>query len=84
MVISHQCLTINMSHRFLIILTFVLNSLIAHNIIPHEMLSGTIVPIPKNKRKSLNDSSNYRSITLSSIVGKLMDNAILIKHQDST
>ena len=60
-----------------------LNSLIVHNIIPHEMLSGTIVPIPKNKRKSLNDSSNYRSITLSSIVGKLMDNAILIKHQDS-
>ena len=74
---------INMSHRFLIILTLVLNSLIMHNIIPHEMLSGTIVPIPKNKRKSLNDSSNHRSITLSSIVGKLMDNAILIKHQDS-
>ena len=83
MVISHQCLTINMSHRFSIILTFVLNSLIAHNIIPHEMLSGTIVPIPKNKRKSLNDSLNYRSIALSSIVGKLMDNGILIKHQDS-
>ena len=71
-----------MSHRFSISLTFVLNSLTVHNIIRHEMLSGTMVPIPKNKRKSLNYSSNYRSITLSSIVGKLMDNAILIKHQE--
>ena len=69
---------INMS-----LITFVLNSLIVHYIIPHEILSSTIAPIPKIKRKSLNDSSNYRSITLSSIVGKLMDNAILIKHQDS-
>ena len=70
---------INMSHKFSIILTFVLNGLIVHNIIPHEMLSGTIVPIYKNKRKSLNDSLNYRRITLNSIVGKLMDNAIFDK-----
>ena len=36
-----------------------------------------IIPIPKNKLKSLNDSNNYRGITLSSILGKLLDNIIL-------
>ena len=74
---------INMSHRFSIVLTLVLNSLIIHNAIPCEMLSGTIVPIPKSTRKSINDSSNYRSVTLSSIIGKLLDNAILIKHKEA-
>ena len=82
-ILSMSDYIINMSHRFSIILTFVFNGPIVHNITPHEMLNGTIVPIPKNKGKSLNDSLNYRSITLSSIVGKLMDNAILIKHQDT-
>ena len=42
------------------------------------MLKGTIIPIPKNKRKSVNDSSNYRGIALSSIFGKLIDNIILM------
>ena len=37
------------------------------------MLLGTLIPIPKNKHKSLNESTNYRGITLSSIIGKLYD-----------
>ena len=41
--------------------------------VPEEMLLGTLIPIPRNKRKSVNESSNYRGITLSSIIGKLYD-----------
>ena len=41
------------------------------------MLSGTIIPIPKSKRKSIHDSSTYRGIALSSIFGKIVDNIIL-------
>ena len=37
------------------------------------MLLGTLLPMPKNKHKSLNESSNFRGITLSSIIGKLYD-----------
>ena len=37
------------------------------------MLTGVIIPIPKNKRKSIHDSSNYRG----SIFGKLVDDIIL-------
>ena len=42
------------------------------------MLTSTIIPIPKNRRKSLNDSDNYKAITLSSILGKLLEWVILL------
>ena len=38
-----------------------------------------LVPIPKNTRKSLNNSDNYRAIALSSIAGNLLDKIILNK-----
>ena len=40
------------------------------------MLLGTIIPIVKNKQKSISDSSNFRAITFSSILGKMFDNII--------
>ncbi len=47
--------------------------MICHGYTPDAMLLSTIVPIPKDNRKSLNDSSNYRGIALSSALGKLLD-----------
>ena len=44
---------------------------------PHNMLISTIVPIPKNRKKSINDSDNYRGIALSSVLGKDLDSVIL-------
>ena len=47
------------------------------------MLLSVLVPIPKNKRKtrkSLADSNHYRSITLSSVMGKILDHIVLTKH----
>ena len=49
-----------------------------HNYVPCSMLTSTIIPIPKNRRKSLNDIDNYRAIALSSILGKLLDWVILL------
>ena len=49
-----------------------------HNYVPSAMLTSTVIPIPKNRRKSLTDSENYRAIALSSILGKVLDWAILI------
>ena len=37
-------------------------------------------PILKNMKKSLNDSNNYRSIAISSIMLTILDNIILSKH----
>ena len=54
------------------------NSMLAHGCVPNDFLISTLVPIPKNKRKSLNNSDNYRAIALSSILGKLMDGILLV------
>ena len=58
-------------------MSLLFNSLIIHGFTPNEMLTGTIIPIPKSKRKSIHDSSNYRGIALISIFGKIVDNVIL-------
>ena len=42
------------------------------------MIMGTMIPIPKNRKQSLCNSSNYRDIALSSI-SKIIDWVILIK-----
>ena len=44
------------------------------------MLLSVLVPIPKSQRKSLSDSNNYRSIAISSLIGKIFDHIILRKH----
>ena len=41
------------------------------------MSLSTIIPIPKNRRKCLNDSSNYRGIAIGSLLGKVLDNILL-------
>ena len=57
------------------------NSMLIHGVSPCNLLISTLVPIPKNKNKSLNDSDNYRAIALGSIVGKVIDSVILEKHR---
>ena len=42
-----------------------------------------LILYPKDKKKSLCTSSNYRAIALSSIFGKILDWIILIKEQSS-
>ena len=55
--------------------------MITHGYFPSSFTSSTIIPVIKNKKASLNDSSNYRPVTLSSIVGKLMDIVIIEKQK---
>ena len=40
-----------------------------------------MIPIPKNRKQSLCNSSNYREIILSSILSKMLDWVILIKEE---
>ena len=56
--------------------------MIKHGSVPDKMLLSTLVPIPKNPRKSGGDSDNYRAIALSSIIGKILDQIILCKNLD--
>ena len=53
-------------HTLLLLLC---NCIVHHGIVPKQFLSSVIIPIPKNKGKSLNDLNNYRGIAIGSIVG---------------
>ena len=63
-------------------ITLLFNSLLTHGYVPDGFLLSTIIPIPKNKLKCMNNSDNYRAIALSSILGKVMDKLILSKCSD--
>jgi len=63
----------------LISLSLVYNSMIVHGVSPEVLLTGLMVPIPKDKKKSLCSSDNYRAIALNSILCKILDLVILKK-----
>ena len=55
--------------------------MLSHGFSPNSMILGTMIPIPKDKKKSLCNSGNYRAIALSSIFSKILDWVILIKEE---
>ena len=59
-------------------LALLFSVMVRHGFSPEGMLVGTMVPIPKC-RWNKTSSSNYRSITISSLLGKVLDNIILEK-----
>ena len=71
---------INGTNKLNVLLSHLVSSMLTHGHAPEELLLSTIIPITKDKRKSKNDSDNYRGIALSSILGKLID-VIIIKSQ---
>ena len=62
-------------------LSFLLTSMIWHGQSPDGMVIGTMVPMPKGKWTNSCLSDNYRAITLSSIIGKLLD-IIIMNRED--
>jgi len=63
-------------------LALLFSSMLIHGAVPTDMTISTLVPIPKNRRKSLNDSNNYRAIALSSLLGKTLDHILLLQYSD--
>ena len=53
--------------------------MLSHGFSPNSMILRTMNSIPKDKKKSLRNSGNYRAIALSSIFSKILDWVILIK-----
>ena len=50
--------------------------MLIHGVSPIDFCLSVIVPIPKNKRANKCDSSNYRAIAISSLLGKFVDNVV--------
>ena len=74
---------INAPHLLYVMLSILFNAMLVHGFSPDSMILGTMVPIPKCKYKELDKSDNYRSIALSSIIGKTLDWVILLKEKNS-
>ena len=55
--------------------------MLSHEFSPNSMILGTMIPIPKDRKKSLCDSGNYRAIALSSVFSKILDWVNLIKEE---
>ena len=69
----------NGTHKLNIILTMLFNCMLRHGFAPDSLLQGTMLPLVKDKRGKLQDSSNYRAITIGSSILKLFEIVILNK-----
>ena len=67
----------NGSHKLHVYISILFSVMLSHGYVPKAMRTSSIIPIPKNGRKSVNDSDNYRGIALSSVLGKVLDWVIL-------
>ena len=52
---------------------------LTHGYLPPAMIETTIVSIVKSKSGNLSDSSNYRPITLATIMSKMFESVLLFK-----
>lgn len=59
-------------------LLFIINSLLKSKFIPPRLLHGTLTPILK-KSKDKKNPSNYRGITVTSVIGKILEKAWLMR-----
>ena len=69
----------NGTHRLNIVLAMLFNSMLRHGVAPDSLLQGTMLPLVKDKRGKLQDSGNYRAITIGSSILKLFEIVILNK-----
>ena len=59
------------------VLSKILKSMLLHGVCNVKFYKSIISPIPKNKRKSKNVSSNYRAISLNTIFSKILDHVLI-------
>ena len=74
---------INAPREMQVHLSLLMQSLLRHNTCPQAMLLSVLVPIPKSQRKSLSDGNNYRSIAIGSLIGKIFDHVVLMRHANA-
>ena len=63
-------------------LAMLLTGCFMHGYVPDELCGSSIIPIPKGNNSDRSDSNNYRGISLSSIVCKIIDLILLSRYSD--
>ena len=62
-------------------MTALFNQIVEQEYIPQSFQHGLIIPIPKSSDKDPSDPSNYRGITLLSLIAKTFEKVILLRLQ---
>ena len=75
---GYALITSLMEQTDYMILSIIFTLFVSHGFTPDSLILGTIIHIPKDKKKSFCSSSNYRAIALSSILNKILDYIILL------
>ena len=57
-----------------------LTSMCVHGTTPEDLLTSTIISVPKDSMGDLSDSQNYRGIALTSCLNKIYDHIIILKY----
>ena len=70
------------SYRLQVMLAFLFTIMIRHGFTCNVFNIVALIPIPKNKRKSLADSENYRAIAPNSSLAKVLDYIIIQQFPD--
>jgi hypothetical protein len=73
---------INASVDLYIHLALLITAMLSHGHTPSQLSTSTIIPIPKGHNADKSLSCNYRAISLSSIVGKIIDLIIINRYSD--
>jgi len=74
---------INACNELFVHISCLFPGLIIHGAVTDDMTVSTLVPIPKGKNTSCTDSSNYRAIALSFVLGKVFDRIVLSRYHDA-
>ena len=77
----------NAPHNFLRRLTRLLNEMLRHSFVPRQFRFGTMIPIIKDQSGNHGDISNYRGITISPILSKVLEHAlkqVFLEHLDTS
>ena len=75
--LSSDCI-IHGTQRLFVLLSMFYNAVLIHGHVPSGILLGTMTPIPKSNGVT-HSSDKYRAITLSCVIGKILDLIILSK-----
>ena len=69
---------LKLAHPKLVVLLCILfNKMLSYGKIPELFYSCVIIPVPKDKSGDLTDSRNYRGITLSPVIAKVLEMCLL-------
>ena len=69
--------------KYFTLISFSFTCMLTHGVAPSGLLLSTMIPVPKDKRGSKTDSSNYRAIAISSILGMYFYSIIIKEQQGS-